>query len=361
MDDESILEALHGLMGERSFLAGSTLLARLAKACSTSPGTVRLALARLAQQHPPVITGVSSHGEPFGRVRLLVDAPVQPRAPSLGRWRTALQASGLDDADIQALLPCHEALEELAPEDLRAVAAGLLRMREGQAADAGRPRFVLSARYLLGSSKLLGALPSGALRAFGIDLSLFPDAPPYVVVAGPPEPEAVVLIENPHAFEEVVRSGAAERVACITTFGYGLTRAGDAYGRQLADLVTAQGLTLIPLVRSGSPPPIAAMLVHAALYFWGDLDREGLRIYASLRKLFPQLRASAMHKPMLDALRAGRSHPYLDVVAKKNQSSLQTPPDDVTDLALACAHRAVDQEIVEHDAIAELAASGLGR
>lgn len=358
MDDEATLAALRALLGGSTFLTASGLVGRLAKRAGVSAVTARMALGRLAKQG--LISGVSEQGEPHSRVQLLVAAaPAQP-AETLTRWHTALHASGLGDADALALLPCHETLGELEAGDLLAVARGLAQMRANQSVDSGCARFVLSARYLLGSSKLLGALPSTALRAFGIDLNLFPDAPPYVVVAGPPEPEAVVLIENPHAFEEFVTSGAAERIGCITTFGYGLTRAGDAYGRQLADLVAAQDLTLIPLVRSGSPPPVATMLVHAALYFWGDLDREGLRIYASLRKRFPQLRASAMHKPMLDALRAGRSHPYVDVVAKNNQSALQIPPDDVTELAIACTQRAVDQEIVDRDAMRALAALGLG-
>lgn len=357
MDDEAALDALRALLGSSTFLTGAGLVARLAQKAGVSTVTARVALARLAQQH--LISGVSSQGEPHSRVHLLVEAAPEPQAPTLERWSSALHECGLSDQDMKALLPCHEALGELEHDDLLAVAAGLARMRSNQAADAGRPRFILSARYLLGSSKLLGALPSAAVRAFGIDLDRFPDAPPYVVVAGPANPEAVVLIENPHAFEEVIHSGAVKRIACITTFGYGLTRAGDAYGRQLAELITAESLALIPLVRSGSPPSIPAMLAHPALFFWGDLDREGLRIYAGLRKRFPQLRASAMLRPMLDALRVGRSHPYAKLVAKDNQGTASHHPEDVRALAEACETRAVDQEIVEREAIAMLGASGL--
>jgi hypothetical protein len=357
MDDEQTLGALRAMLGESAYLNGAGLLARLAKKAGVSTVTARVALARLAQRQ--IISGVSAQGEPHSRVQLLVEAPQAPQAQSLDRWSAALQASGVSGADVQALLPCHEALGELEAGDLLAVARGLTEMRANQATDAGRARFVLSARYLLGSAKLLGALPPAALRAFGIDLNLFPDAPPYVVVAGPADPLAVVLVENPHAFEEMVHAGATERVACITTFGYGLTRAGDAYGRQLVELITAQDLVLIPLTRSGSPPPLGAMLAHPVLFFWGDLDREGLRIYASLRRRLPHLRASAMLQPMIDALHSGRSHPYLKLVAKDNQGVIANPPDDVLHAAEACAERAVDQEIVERDAILALSASGL--
>ena len=52
----------------------------------------------------------------------------------------------------------------------------------------------------------------------------------YILTAGPPNPDSVLLIENPHSFEEAVASGCAEKVALIATFGYGLSRSGEAFG-----------------------------------------------------------------------------------------------------------------------------------
>lgn len=66
---------------------------------------------------------------------------------------------------------------------------------------------------------------------------------------------------------------------------------------------------LVPLIRKGNPPSPKVLLGHSKILFWGDLDKEGLRIYTSLRKGLPALRASALYLPMLEAMERGVSHP----------------------------------------------------
>lgn len=305
-----------------------------------------------------VVEGVSEHGEAFGRVSLTIEAPKREEPISLVRWREALFAAGLDGSGAKTLGPCHDRFDGFSDADLRDLARGLVALKSSQGDEREMPRFVVSAKYLLGSSKLLGALPAPTLRAFGIDIDSFPDAIPQVIVAGPENPRAVLLIENPHSFEEAIAAGCADRIALVVTYGYGLSRSGEAYGNSLLEAV-AQTNRLVPLTRKGNPPSPKALFRHSKILFWGDLDREGLRIYASLRKRLPALRASALYLPMFEAMNKGFSHPYAKAVAKNRQGTTEHVPDDVLFLVACCSDRAIDQEMVGREEIASLASRSL--
>ncbi|WP_413817030.1 Wadjet anti-phage system protein JetD domain-containing protein [Pusillimonas sp.] len=95
------------------------------------------------------------------------------------------------------------------------------------------------------------------------------------------------------------------------------------------------------------------------IFFWGDLDKEGLRIYASLRRKLPRLRASALYQPMIEAMQQGTSHPYVRATAKERQGDADNVPCDVSSLVPLCKERGVDQEIVSTAVIAELAPTSL--
>lgn len=355
-NDERIISVLHALMDERDFLQGKGLVGRVAEKAGIDPVEAKIVLGKLARQG--VIKGVSNHGEAFGRVSMAVAAPARKEPASLILWREAMRVSGLSDVEVEALAPCHDRLEGFSDSDLRDLARGLSAMRETQAEERNTPRFVVSARYLLGSSKLLGSLPALSLRSFGIDIDSFPDAIPQVITAGPKSPEAVLLIENPHSFEEAVTAGCAERLGLVVTFGYGLSRSGEAYGNRLTESVD-EADRLVPLVRVGNPPSPRALFGYPRIFFWGDLDREGLRIYASLRKRIPALRASALYLPMVEAMKSGKSHPYTKATAKEKQGTADKVPDDVARLVLLCSERGVDQEIIGRDDIASLASYSL--
>jgi len=350
--EAQLIEVLRSLMGKRHSLQGKGLIGRVAAKAGIDLVEAKMVLGKLARQG--VIEGVSHHGEAFGRVSLNIAAPAKTEPESLVSWRDAVRASGLTDGEVLALEPCHERLDGFSDSDLLNLAQGLLAMRKGQSEEKDMPRFVLSAKYLLGSSKLLASLPAPALRSFGIDIDIIPDAIPQVIVAGPERPEAVLLIENPHSFEEAIAAGCAEKFALVITFGYGLSRSGEAYGNSLVNLVD-QANRLVPLIRVGNPPSPRMLLEHLRIFFWGDLDREGLRIYASLRKRIPALRASALYIPMIEAIKRGKSHPYTKATAKKNQGTVTKLPDDVVRLVPLCADRGVDQEVVCRDDISALA------
>ncbi|AJY38069.1 hypothetical protein BW21_6354 (plasmid) [Burkholderia humptydooensis] len=349
--EENIVGVLRKLMAGRDSLQPRGLIERISDASGISPIAVKLALGKLSRQG--AIRGVSSHGEAIGRVSLTMAKPNPELPESHIRWDHALRSSGLTDGEVSALVPCHDRLAGFSDTDLVALTQGLLTLRAQQVAERGVPAFVRSARYLLGSSKLLGSLPAAALRAFGIEIDSFPDAPSYLLVAGPEVPEAVLLIENPHSFEEALASGCASSVALVATYGYGLSRFGEAYGNALIETVSASA-GQIPLVRAGNPPAPGVLLNHSRIRFWGDLDREGLRIYGSLRARIPALRASAIYWSMCAIANDGRSHPYTKATAKERQGNIDGVPSDAERLIPFCLERGVDQEAVCREDILRL-------
>src|SRR5581483_2899669 len=214
----------------------------------------------------------------------------------------------------------------------------------------GAARFNISAKFLLGSSKLLDELPAAALRAFGIDTDRFERFSGYVVIAGPPEPSAIVLVENPHAFETAVSSPGTDDVGWIVTFGHGLSLREEDYGGQLVDFLANRRQPPLPLIRKGNPPSLARLLQHSKLFFWGDLDPEGLRMFERLRARYPALCLSALYLPMLHALSAD-SHPYVPATAKEGQTIWESGDPIVRELLSQCSNRGVDQEIVTGDTV----------
>jgi hypothetical protein len=171
-------------------------------------------------------------------------------------------------------------------------------------------------------------------------------------VAGCPNPETVVLVENPAAFELAVTTQAIRKCAFIATFGFGLSKSQDDYGNQLAFMAEERFVNAITLTRQGSSCPSAKELLnHPSITFWGDLDIAGIHIYLRLKKAIPNLRLSALYEPMLASLGAvERSHPYVSAVGKSGQTAMsplseQTDPTAKT-LISHCVLRGVDQEQV---------------
>ncbi len=349
--DDDIVATLRKLMTGRDSLQPRGLIERISNVSGFAPIEVKLALGRLARRG--VVQGVSARGDTLARVTLSVAAPASKLPDSHVRWSHALRNSGLSEDEASALMPCHDRLADFSEADLGSLIQGLLRLRARQAAERGVPAFVRSARHLLGSSKLLGSLPATALRGFGIEVDTFPNAPAYIVVAGPESPEAVLLIENPHSFEEALAAGCADRIALVATYGYGLSRSGEAYGNALVESVGA-GASLIPLVRRGNPPVPDVLFRHPRIFFWGDLDREGLRIYGALRAKIPAVRLSAIYGPLCEFVRQGQSHPYSKAAAKDTQRDAGNVPEDAITCVALCESRAVDQEIVPREEIARL-------
>lgn len=354
--EDKVIAALWTLMGGRDFLQGKGLVGRIAEKTGIDLLDAKMTLGKLARKG--ITIGVSEKGEAFGRVFLTIEAPKQEEPVSLVRWLEALFSTGIDESEATTLAPCHDRLDGFSDADMRGLARGLKRLKSAQGEEKNTPRFVVSAKYLLGSSKMLGSLPAPSLKAFGIDIDAFSDAIPQVVVAGPENPEAVLLIENPHSFEEAIAAGCADKIALIVTYGYGLSRSGEAYGNSLTEVVE-QADKLIPLIRKGNPPLPNTLLKHPKILFWGDLDREGLRIYTRLRKGVPALRASALYLPMVKAIKMGMSHPYAKATAKERQGVAERVPEDASFLVELCTDRGIDQEAIGREEIARLASLSL--
>lgn len=351
------------MMDGKSYVRPSGLMDALVKETGEPPITVRQALARLT--HEKWITGISAHGEVIAKVKIIGNVPPSPPNLALDAWRTTLDEIGLEDVDIAALTPLYKQLCCFDSVNQRKIVEGLLSLRENADKESGQHRFTVSARYLIGSSKLLDVMPASTLKVFGIRVDRFPNHPRYVVVAGCAQPEAVVLVENPAAFEMAVATSAAQRCAFIATFGFGLSKTQEDYGKQLADMVEDRFSGTITLMRQGSSCPTAReLLCHPNITFWGDLDIAGITIFQRLRKSIPGLQLSALYKPMLDAIaHQSRSHPYVSAVGKpgqKEMSVVSITGDAATEAMLAkCVTRGVDQECVLPEQVERFASLAL--
>jgi hypothetical protein len=351
---ELVKVAFWKLLGNKTFLQGKGLIVRLSKETSLDTLAVQGALASLAQSQ--WMSGVYANGIPTGTVIPLTERPSTPTPPSLTFWSSAMREVGLDEKEISALLPAHTTVYDFSYNDMVLLLRGLIKLRADQHTLLRAPSFIISAKYLLGSSKILDSLPNKALRMFGIDTSLFTGAPPVVLIAGPSSPKNVVLIENPHAFWKALESTATEKTAFLVTFGYGLSRHGDDFGSQLVSLLEYK-TSLIGAICAGSPPSVQEMLRHKNISFWGDLDVEGIRIFQRLNKVIPQLTLSSLYEPMLKAVcDPAQSHAYVQAAAKHRQvgvrhSDLEREMNCL-ELLNACSERAVDQEIMSCDEIA---------
>jgi len=290
-------------------------------------------------------------GEPLGQLHLKLK---QSMPPSVQRWRKVLEAEGLSSSCVDALDPMASSLEEWNVSDLHRLCVGLVSLRADMPTLGNESRYRVSARYLLGSSKLLDALPTASLRAFGIEPSRLSGPPGYVVTAGPSNPKCVVLVENPQAFEVALEAEQAKEIAWVATFGYGLSHSGNDFGRQLAAFVEDQR-RMVSLVRKGTPPDICQLLLHPTIYFWGDMDREGFKIYWRLKARIKQLQLSALYTPMIDMVRQDQAHPYVRLVSKEAQECWVCEDPSVAFMLKVCEEKAVDQEALSIEKVRQYA------
>lgn len=347
---ERVRAAILYRLGSKAYLSRKGLIQAIADESNLSGLSVRQAFARLAKAG--WLEGVAPDGTPIGHIKVTGPVPKPPTDPALERWLAAIDAADLPEQDRKAILPLASRLADCLHEDLVHVAEGLIRLRAALPDEEGRHHFLVSARYLLGSSKLLDALGGHALKTFGIDVACFTSHPLYVVVAGAEKPKTVVLVENPAAFELAVSSSAIQHCAFVATFGFGLSKSQEDYGNQLAGMVEDRFVHAITLRREGATCPDAGtLLTHPNVTFWGDLDPAGIEIYLRLKKSIPKLQLSALYEPMAKCVKnSKRSHPYVQSTRKEGQSSMsRTAAPGVETAALLidlCATRGVDQETV---------------
>ncbi|RTR05412.1 Wadjet anti-phage system protein JetD domain-containing protein [Halomonas nitroreducens] len=228
-------------------------------------------------------------------------------------------------------------LDDWSLVDQQRLVEGLRRLA-GDLPDAyGLSAKAASARYLLGSSKLLEALPGELVRSFGIEPRDFRAAPLWLLAAMPEAPEGLLLIENPQSFAQACRVGLDRRLALVCSFGYGLSLGEVMVDPTAVRLVGEQGLA----------HDLTTLLALPSATYWGDLDPEGLRIYRRLKARLPALRLSALLEPMAASLATQGGHPLHRLTGKEGQR----PADDWT--------RGIDQEALEDTTVAALGGRSL--
>lgn len=288
-----------------------------------------------------------SHGPlaPLGMLQLELTA--KPVAPAEAAWLEAIEGSAFEEAGKEALRKLAGKVADMPPEDMQRLLVGLAALRDSKEARV-LPIYEASARWLLGSSKILSALGSVAMRNLGIPLEEFAPPPRYLALAGPPCPKAFTLVENPHAFEAAVRADSGREYAWACSYGFGFSM-DQRYGELLETNLTCYAESLTLLVRDGNPPPLSTLLDCENLFFWGDLDSSGLRIFESLKKRYPRLQLSPLYSPMVRILERGGGHPYVKATGKDGQKEQEEKcgsfgTEEAQDLAALCIVRGVDQE-----------------
>jgi hypothetical protein len=343
-----VRRALQGLCGDRGWVNGSRLVQRLADTLAISHLEVRQSLLALAQAG--IVGNIGPSGDGLGRVSILqhLPEPATPVPENMRQWRDLVMSRNLAPPLGTALCDAGTALDGLSRTDMEHLLDGFLRLVADRDTFAGRDPYEISAKYLLGSSKILAKL-GRALSAAGISDSSFGTRPRHMLGAGPARSKFTLLVENPECFERLIGLGLADRITVIATYGYGITWSGVG-GEGRLDRIKIAGV-------AGTPPPTLAVAVAAGTCsFWGDLDLAGLDIFVKLRGLVPHLALSALYGPMLVAAAdSATSHPYCTLVDKLGQIEITSNDADVTRLAAACRVRAVDQEYVSDPDILALA------
>jgi hypothetical protein len=296
------------------------------------------------------------------------------------RWDEVLSESSFTPDEKLDLGIFGYCLADVNKYDMTNIAQGLIALRKDQSDLFGQPSFNVSAKYFLGSSKMLANLGSRELRTFGIEIDRFMDRPPYIVVGGNNiDPEAVILVENPTSFETAIQSEASTRFTFVCTFGFGLSNQGSDYGNQLAGAIeTGSSIvlwrthekkeSLTSLVKKTNSTKTIdfhdfnSILGHPELHFWGDLDHAGMQIFEriSKNKKATHIKLSALYTSMVTA--AGNPkmrHPYIDQVGKSGQKAYTSSRADVIKLLEHCRNWAIDQEVVSVEDIENLAGKTL--
>ncbi|MDA9420985.1 Wadjet anti-phage system protein JetD domain-containing protein [Bradyrhizobium sp. CCBAU 53380] len=344
----TIRRELQRLAGDRGWVNGSRLVQRLADNLAIAHLEVRHRL--IALSRAGVIDNIAPTGDGLGRVRVLQFLPAPPVfIPAHEQeWSNLLASRAVEPALEVALRDVGPALAGLSRLDMEHLLEGFLRLVADRDKFAGRDPYEISAKYLLGSSKILSKC-GRALAAAGLSDASFGNRPRYVLGAGPERSSCTLLVENPECFQRLVDLGVAARLTVIATYGYGLSWAG----------VGAEGrLDRIRIARVAGEPPstLADAVAVDTCCFWGDLDLAGLDIFWKLRAIVPNLELSALYGPMLAAAESpATSHPYCGLVDKLGQVEPLGAPSSMARLIDACRKRAVDQECLSDAELLALA------
>lgn len=363
-ESTEVLSALRRMAGESGRLRTSSAIAKLCATLGLPRVVINEALRELYRSRL-VMYQADGQQLPASGYLTVAAAPVQSTAFEI-TWRKALEDADIDPVAAAILAKLAPTVADLQEQDMHVLCRSLQLLHgnpDDATDDAG---FNVSARHLMGSSKVLTGLSREMLNALRLPLRLHAPSPRYILCAGPSAPVATLLIENPRAFENAIRSGLTEQVAIVCTFGFGLSYLGSEIW---SSEHVSQHDHPISIVRAGVPPQLSLLLIAERVYLWADLDRAAMNIFRSLKGAIPQLRMSAIYEAMLPMLEdPQQSHPYAVLFEKSGQLLRYrdgiAPPSGSDDenlamLEAACSSRAVDQEAVGEACIRRLGAHHL--
>lgn len=364
-ESTQVLSALRRMAGVSGRLRTSSAIAKLCMALGLPRVGVNEALRELYRSG---LVSYQPDGQqlPASGYITVQAAAVEPAAHET-LWRQALEDARVESGAAVILAQLAPAVADMNATDMQVLARALQALKGISAESTDDAGFNVSARHLMGSSKVLARLSRQMLAAAGLPGRLHAPSPRYILCAGPSEPVATLLIENPRAFENTIRSGLTDEVAIVCTFGFGLSYLGSELwaGDQVP-----QHDRPIRIVRDGTPPPLGQLLAADKVFLWADLDLAAMNIFRSLKGAIPQLRMSAIYEEMVPMLSdPARSHPYAALFDKSGQLSRyqddsavpsRFDDEDLAMLQAACSARAVDQEAVEESSIRRLGAQPLG-
>lgn len=363
MQEESaqVLSALRRMAGESGRLRTSSATAKLCTALGLPRVSVNEALRELYRAG---LVSYQPDGQqlPASGYITVQAAVVEPAAHEI-LWRLALEDARVESGVAVILAQLAPAVADMNATDMQVLAHALQALKGLSAESADDAGFNVSARHVMGSSKVLAGLSRQMLAAAGLPRRLHAPSPRYILCAGPSAPVATLLIENPRAFENAIRSGLTDEVAVVCTFGFGLSYLG---GELWASDQLPHHDRPIRIVRDGAPPPLGQLLAAEKVFLWADLDLAAMNIFRSLKGTVPQLRMSAIYEEMVPMLSdPARSHPYAALFDKGGQisryqddgaGSSRFDDEDLAILQAACSARAVDQEAVGESSILRLGA-----
>lgn len=312
---ERIKSTLAKFSEKSSKVQGAKIVSRLAKVTGLSEVDARQILKALDGNEINCKNWGFNY-EPLGIVTINIKAEIPTE---LIRWKNSLEKFlRLESDEIESLIGLWPAVSEISDSEQLRLIEGLISLKAEQEQWFGETKFNVSARYLLGSSKVIDNLPKQILIKFGVQVDQFKNAPSYLIMSGPVNPKAVILVENPQSFERAVEANVPD-ITWITTFGYGLSKMNEEHGNQLSSILNSrENSEIILLARTGIPVAISSLLNNPNIQFWGDFDPEGFKIYERLKKSIPQLELSALYKPMFDKLER-EGHSYTSLVGKQGQ------------------------------------------
>lgn len=347
---KSVLETLRR-MASGNRLRTSTVIDRVASRLHLTHVDIAEALREL-HRRSCLDYQADSRGLPVsGYISLAPD--VHTPTPHVLAWQEALEVAGFDGEAASILLSLSAKLTDMLSDDMISVAKAIHTLSVLDRSTFDDAGFNVSARHLMGGSKVLGQLSQRMLQALGIPSRMHNSSPRYVICAGPTNPQATLLIENPRAFENAVRSGLGHSVALVCTYGFGLSYLGQEWLH--AEDFPEHDRPIV-MTRAGTPPSLPELFAAKNVFLWADLDRSAFDIYKSLQRVIPHLRLSGIYKAMVPLLgEPASSHPYSILFDKNGQA--QAAPMKAEPLNLAgdgsaralwglCGERAVDQEAV---------------